>query len=145
MASQTAAQAQPPSCSRGQPSHRLEVILPPELDTLQARPLPPELTAWGQVHGQRHHGLVPSARIPLRVHPSAGENELVGIRDGVLVVRVSAPAIEGRANKSAQQLVAKRLRLPKSSVRIVRGHRSRDKVVEIDGLEQTALLDVLGL
>jgi uncharacterized protein (TIGR00251 family) len=87
---------------------------------------------------------VASARIPLRVQPSARTNELVGLRDGVLIVRVSAPAIEGRANESARRLVANRLRLPKSSVRIVRGHRSRDKVIEVDGLEQTTLLDLLG-
>jgi len=86
-----------------------------------------------------------SATIRLRLQPSARANELVGVRDGVLVARVSAPAIEGRANEAVVQLLAKRLRVAKSSVRIVRGHRSRDKVVEIEGLEQTAVFEVLGI
>ena len=70
---------------------------------------------------------------------------MLGIRDGVLIARVSAPPIEGRANDSARRLLAKRLRVPQSSVTIVRGHRSRDKLVQIDGVEQTTLLDALGL
>jgi uncharacterized protein len=81
-----------------------------------------------------------SARIPLRVQASARQNELVGIRDGVLIVRVTAPAIEGRANDSLRRLVAKRLRVPTGAVRIVRGHRSRDKVIEVDGIERLALI-----
>jgi uncharacterized protein (TIGR00251 family) len=81
--------------------------------------------------------------MPLRVHASARNNELVGIRDGVLIVRVTAPAVEGRANESLRLLVAKRLRVPKSAVTIVRGHRSRDKVIEIDGLDRPTLLDAL--
>jgi uncharacterized protein (TIGR00251 family) len=61
----------------------------------------------------------------------------------VLVVRVSAPAIDGRANTSLCRLIAKRLRIPSSSVRIVRGQRSRDKVIEIDGLDHPKLLEAL--
>jgi uncharacterized protein len=80
----------------------------------------------------------------VRVQASARTNEVVGVRDGMLIARVTAPAIEGRANESVQKLVAKRLRVSKSSVRIVRGHRSRDKILEIDGLEETTIRDALG-
>jgi uncharacterized protein len=86
---------------------------------------------------------VSSATIPLRVQASARISELVGLRDGVLVVRVTAPAIEGKANEAVRRLVAKRLRVPRSSVTIVRGHRSRDKVIQIDGVDQSALLDAI--
>jgi uncharacterized protein len=82
-----------------------------------------------------------SARIPLRVQASARQNELVGIRDGVLIVRVTAPAIEGRANEAVRRLVAKHLRVPKSAVTIVRGDRSRDKVIQVEGLDNWAVLD----
>jgi uncharacterized protein (TIGR00251 family) len=86
---------------------------------------------------------VSSSRIPLRVQASARHDEIVGNRDGVLLVRVAAPAIDGRANESVRRLLAKRLRVPRSSVSIVRGHRSRDKVIAIDGIEQSALLAAL--
>ena len=84
-----------------------------------------------------------SATIPLRVQPSARENAIVGVRDGTVIIRVTAPAIEGRANEAVRRLVAKRLGVPRSSVTIVRGHRSRDKVAEIRGLELTAVLGAL--
>jgi uncharacterized protein (TIGR00251 family) len=86
---------------------------------------------------------VARARISVRVQASARRNELVGIRDGVLIVRVTAPAVEGRANESLCRLIAKRLRVPRSAVAIVRGQLSRNKVIEIDGLDQPTLQDAL--
>jgi uncharacterized protein len=86
---------------------------------------------------------VTSARIPARVQPSSRQNDVVGIRNGVLIVRVAAPAVEGRANEALRRLLAKQLRVPRSSVAIVRGHRSRDKVIEIEGLDYSTVLDAL--
>jgi uncharacterized protein (TIGR00251 family) len=86
---------------------------------------------------------VTSVRIPLRVQSSARQNELLGFREGVLIVRVTAPAIEGRANESLCRLLAKQCRVPTSAVTIVRGHRSRDKLIQIDGLDRPTLLEAL--
>jgi uncharacterized protein (TIGR00251 family) len=81
--------------------------------------------------------------IPVRVHASARKNEFVGVRDGVLIVRVTATAIEGRANEALRRLMAKRLGVPRSAVAIVRGSRSRDKVIRIEGLDQQGVVDAL--
>jgi uncharacterized protein (TIGR00251 family) len=86
---------------------------------------------------------VTSARVPLRVQASARHDEVVALRDGVVVIRVTAPAVDGRANESMRRLVAKRVGVPKSAITIVRGHRSRDKVIEIDGVDQATLLAAL--
>jgi uncharacterized protein (TIGR00251 family) len=86
---------------------------------------------------------VSSASVAIRVQASARKNAIVGIRDGIVLVRVTAPAIDGRANEAVRRLVAKRLGVRRSSVTIVRGHRSRDKVVEIDGLDQPTVLTAL--
>jgi uncharacterized protein (TIGR00251 family) len=87
---------------------------------------------------------VPGVKVLVRVQASARHNELVGFREGVLIVRVTAPAIDGRANESLRRLLAKRLRVPTSAVTIVRGHRSRDKLIEIDGLDRSSVDKVLG-
>jgi uncharacterized protein (TIGR00251 family) len=87
---------------------------------------------------------VPGVKVLLRVQASARHNELVGFREGALIVRVTAPAIDGRANESLRRLLAKRLRVPTSAVTIVRGHRSRDKLIEIDGLDRSSVDKVLG-
>jgi uncharacterized protein len=92
---------------------------------------------------RRDHYSVPRARISVRVQASARRDELIGIRNGVITIRVTAPAIEGRANEALRRLLAKRLAVSRSSVTVIRGHRSRDKVIEIEGLDQATLLKVL--
>jgi uncharacterized protein (TIGR00251 family) len=78
---------------------------------------------------------VSGARIAVRVQPRARRGEIVGERDGSLVVRVAAPPVDGRANDALCRLLAARLRIAPSRVRIVRGAASRDKVVEVDGID----------
>jgi uncharacterized protein (TIGR00251 family) len=85
-----------------------------------------------------------SATIPVRVQPRARREEIVAIRDGVLVVRVAAPALDGRANDALCRLIAKQAGVRASSVTIVRGHRARDKLLRIEGIEQTELESILG-
>lgn len=67
----------------------------------------------------------------IRAYPGSPRNE-VSERDGVLIVRVNAPPVEGRANKAVCKLLAKHFGVPPSSVEIVRGHSGRDKVVRLD-------------
>lgn len=77
-----------------------------------------------------------AASVKVRVQPRARRDEIVGLRNGVVVVRVAAPPLEGRANEALRRLLASRLGVPPSMVSVVRGQRSRDKLVQIDGLEQ---------
>jgi uncharacterized protein (TIGR00251 family) len=84
------------------------------------------------------------ADLVIRVQPRAKRSEVAGERGGAVVIRVSAPPIDGKANAAVCRLIAERVGVPKSAVRIVRGESSRDKVVQIDGLStddaRTALL-----
>jgi uncharacterized protein (TIGR00251 family) len=82
---------------------------------------------------------VNDAKISVRVQASARGDELVEIRDGVLLARVSAPALEGRANRALCRLLAKRLGVAPSRVVIVGGQRSREKLVRVDGIDQATL------
>ena len=74
------------------------------------------------------------ATLALRVHPRASRDEIVGWRAGVLQLRVTAPPVEGEANRAAGALLARALGVPPSAVRVVRGERGRDKFVKIAGL-----------
>jgi uncharacterized protein YggU (UPF0235/DUF167 family) len=56
---------------------------------------------------------MPPARITIRVHPGAHRTELAGYRDGVLQVRVTAPALEGKANNAVLTQAALQAALPK--------------------------------
>lgn len=79
------------------------------------------------------------ATIDVRLRPRGGADELLGFRDGVLQARVTAPPVEGRANKALCRLIAKRAGVAPSSVSVVRGKKGRDKVVRVEGVEPAAL------
>jgi uncharacterized protein (TIGR00251 family) len=81
---------------------------------------------------------VPRATIAIRVQPRARSDALVELRNGVLVVRVTAPPLDGRANDAICRLLADVLGVRRSGVTIVRGERARDKVVAIEGIDQRA-------
>jgi uncharacterized protein (TIGR00251 family) len=72
--------------------------------------------------------------LEVRIQPRARRNELVGGRDGVLLARVTAPPVGGKANEALRKLLAKRVRVPPSRVTIVRGERAREKLIRIEGL-----------
>jgi uncharacterized protein len=83
--------------------------------------------------------------ISVRVQTRARKDELASVRDGVLVVRLSAPPLDGRANEALRQLLAGRLGVRASSVTIFRGHRARDKLVRVVGVDQAAVDAALGV
>jgi uncharacterized protein (TIGR00251 family) len=91
------------------------------------------------------HAAMSEARISVRLQPRASRDEIVGLRDdGVLVVRVSAPPVDGRANAALCKLIAGRVGVAPTRVAVVRGERSRDKLVTVAGIEPGALAAALG-
>ncbi len=70
-------------------------------------------------------------RVKVRVKPGSKRVKVEKVGD-TLVVSVRSPAREGKANAELTEVLAEYYGVPKSRVRIVRGHRSRDKVVEIE-------------
>jgi len=83
--------------------------------------------------------------LEIRVIPRASKTTVGGSRDGRLVVRVTAPPVDGAANLSAVAALAQTLRLPRQAVRLVAGETSRNKVVEIAGLDPGEVRRRLGI
>jgi uncharacterized protein len=70
----------------------------------------------------------------VRVVPRASRDAIEGERAGALQVRVMAPPVDDRANQAVRRLLAERLNVPLSAVRIVTGEKSRNKQVVIAGV-----------
>ena len=85
-----------------------------------------------------------TVRLSVRLTPRASREEIAGFEGETLRVRVTAPPVEGRANRALVRLLAKRLGLPRGAVRVVTGQTSRSKVVAIDGLDAAELRRRLG-
>ena len=83
------------------------------------------------------------ARIRVRVQPGASANRVLDFRDGALRVRVTAPPIDGKANAAVLRLVSDFLRVPRNHARIIRGAASREKVLEVETIDEEYLLQRL--
>ena len=80
-----------------------------------------------------------AATLKIRVIPNAKKSEFAGYRDDELVLRLSAPAVEGKANKAAVEFLARFLGVARSAVLLATGERSRHKIFQIVGLERDDL------
>jgi uncharacterized protein len=78
--------------------------------------------------------------LAVRVQPRASKDEIAGVMDGALKVRLRAPALEDRANEALCEFLAELLKTPKAAVRILSGHRSRSKRVEVHGVTRQQVL-----
>jgi uncharacterized protein (TIGR00251 family) len=70
----------------------------------------------------------------VRVQPRASRDAIEGEHAGALKVRLTAPPVDDRANEALVRLLAERLNVPRSAVRIVSGEKSRTKRVAVAGL-----------
>lgn len=84
-------------------------------------------------------------RFRVRVQPRARREEIAGVHEGALRVRVNAPPVEGRANRAVLELLAEHLRVPRSSIKITGGQHARIKSVEVAGLDSATVLARLRL
>ncbi|HEY3900719.1 MAG TPA: DUF167 domain-containing protein [Chthoniobacter sp.] len=79
----------------------------------------------------------------LRIVPNARRSKVVGMHGEALKVKVQAPATEGKANEALLEFLADRLGVPVRQLEILSGAKSRDKLVEITGMESEQALQRL--
>jgi len=79
----------------------------------------------------------------VRVQPRASRDEIAGAWQDALKIRLTAPPVDDRANDALRRLLAGRLKVPLSAVRIASGERNRTKRVEIQGVTTAQILALL--
>jgi hypothetical protein len=78
----------------------------------------------------------------VRVTPRASRDAIEGEYQGALKVRLTAPPVEDRANDALRRLLAVRLNVPVSAVRIVGGEKSRNKRVAVAGITRAQVISL---
>ena len=74
-------------------------------------------------------------RLKLRIVPNAKRDEGVGEYGDAVKIKVAAPAVKGKANEARLEFVAEKLRVHRRGITLISGEKSRDKLIEIAGIE----------
>jgi uncharacterized protein (TIGR00251 family) len=82
--------------------------------------------------------------IDVRVIPRSGRSGISGSRGGALLVRLTAPPVEGAANAELIEVIASALGVPKRSVSIQSGERSKQKRVRVEGISEARAAELMG-
>ena len=85
------------------------------------------------------------ARVRVRVTPRSSRNEVLGLQDGVLHVRVTAAPVDGAANSAIIKLLADHIGVAKGRISLVSGAKGREKTFAVDGLTAEELAERLGI
>jgi uncharacterized protein (TIGR00251 family) len=83
--------------------------------------------------------------LAVRLQPRASKDEIAGVMGGALKIRLRAPALEDRANAALCEFLAELLKTSKAAVRILSGHHSRSKRVEVRGVTRQQVLALVTL
>ena len=78
--------------------------------------------------------------ISVHVAPRASTNKVMGVHNGALKVALTAPPVDGAANRALVEFIAKKLDVPRSAVTIVSGLASRNKVIQVAGVSDSHVL-----
>lgn len=76
------------------------------------------------------------ATLRFRIIPNAKIDKVVGYYGDAIKIKLRAPALEGKANAALRNFLAEQLNLPERAIVLERGHRSRDKLVRVEGLSE---------
>ncbi len=86
---------------------------------------------------------VSALRLEVYIQPRASTSQFAGIHDGLLKVRIAAPAVDNAANLALIEFFAAHLGIPKRSVHLVSGATRRKKLLEFDGITAERLAAAL--
>ena len=81
--------------------------------------------------------------LPVRIQPRASKDEIVGEYNGALKIKLTAPPVEGEANKRCIEFLSKRFKIAKSCLEIIKGEKSKDKMIKIIGLGKADVVEIL--
>lgn len=77
-----------------------------------------------------------SLNIQVQIQPGSSKDQIIGLHNGRLKIKISAPPVDGKANQNLIEFIAKALGVSKSKIDIVKGRTSKLKTLKISGIDQ---------
>jgi uncharacterized protein len=81
-----------------------------------------------------------NGRLAVKITPNAGRNELTGLKEGILHIKIAAPPDKGKANKELVDFLSDMLGVRKSTILIIKGQTRRNKVISVESLSSEQIL-----
>ena len=81
--------------------------------------------------------------LDVKVNPRSSKNEISGFIEGVLKIKITAPPVEGAANRECIKFLAKTFNISPSSVSVIKGETSRQKRILIEGVSRDSLFEMI--
>lgn len=83
------------------------------------------------------------AKIAVLIYPGAAKNEITGVQNDVLRIKIAAPPVKGKANKELIEYLSHLLGITKGRLEIIKGTTSKNKLISIEGLSKVSVLEKL--
>ncbi|MEI7541670.1 MAG: DUF167 domain-containing protein [bacterium] len=80
----------------------------------------------------------------MKVLPNSSKTEIIGTNDGILKIKLNAPPDKGKANRELVELFSETFKVKRKAVIIVKGDKSRNKSIMIDGITKKNFINILG-
>ena len=84
-----------------------------------------------------------SVNIQVQIQPKSSRNQIVGLHDGRLKIKIAAPPVDGKANESLIEFLAKTFKISKSNIEILKGHTSKLKTIKLSGISENTYSSII--
>ena len=84
-----------------------------------------------------------SVNIQVQIQPKSSRNQIVGFHDGRLKIKIAAPPVDGKANESLIEFLAKTFKISKSNIKILKGHTSKLKTIKLSGISENTYSSII--
>ena len=83
------------------------------------------------------------SKIKVRVQPNSSKISIIVDEDESIKIYLNSPPVDGKANSECIKILSKKLKIPKSQIEIIKGHKNREKTLIIHGLIYKQIIDTL--
>jgi len=82
--------------------------------------------------------------LSIKVIPNSSKNELI-YKDGALRLKITTPPVDGKANKFVTEFLSKKFKIPKTSIEIIRGDSTREKLILLGTTDEDKKKNIINI